>query len=63
MADKKAFLLRIPQPLWEDVNRWAQEELRSVNAQIEFILRQATRQRRRDKEKAAGSSPPDTPSP
>ena len=47
MADKKkAILLRIPPELWESLNRWARDDLRSVNAQIEYILREAVRRRR-----------------
>jgi hypothetical protein len=45
MADKKALLLRISPELWESLNRWARDDLRSVNAQIEFILREAVRRR------------------
>ncbi len=45
MADKKALLLRIPQDLWDQLNRWARDDLRSVNAQIEFLLREAVRKR------------------
>jgi hypothetical protein len=45
MADKKAILLRIPPDLWEHLNRWARDDLRSLNAQIEFILREAVRKR------------------
>ncbi len=45
MADKKAILLRISPELWADLNRWAQDELRSVNAQIEYVLREAVRRR------------------
>lgn len=45
MADKKAILLRISPELWEHLNRWAQDELRSVNAQIEYVLREAVRKR------------------
>lgn len=45
MADKKALLLRIPQDLWDQLNRWAHDDLRSVNAQIEFLLREAVRKR------------------
>jgi hypothetical protein len=45
MADKKAILLRIPQDLWEHLNRWARSDLRSVNAQIEFLLREAVQRR------------------
>ena len=44
MAQRKKFLLRIPPELWEQVNRWAAEELRSVNGQIEYLLQRATRE-------------------
>lgn len=47
MAERKSFLLRIDPALWTELERWAQAELRSVNGQIEFILRQAVRQRQR----------------
>jgi hypothetical protein len=46
MADKKAFLLRVDPGLWTDLVRLAQAELRSVNAQIEFLLRDALSRRR-----------------
>ena len=39
--DKKAFLLRIDPALWAEVERLAQSELRSVNGQIEYLLREA----------------------
>jgi hypothetical protein len=42
---RKAILLRLPPDLWEDLNRWAKDELRSLNAQIEYVLRQAARKR------------------
>ena len=41
MPDKKAFLLRIDPGIWVAVEQLAQAELRSVNAQIEFLLRDA----------------------
>ena len=42
MADeRKAFLLRLPPGLWKELERWAGAELRSVNGQIEFLLRRA----------------------
>ena len=41
MADRKAFLLRIDPALLEAVQRWASDDLRSLNAQIEFLLRRA----------------------
>jgi hypothetical protein len=45
MADKKAFLLRLDPAVWAELERLAQAELRSVNAQIEFLLRDALRER------------------
>jgi hypothetical protein len=41
MSTKKSFLLRINPGLYEVLERWAADEFRSVNAQIEFILRDA----------------------
>jgi hypothetical protein len=41
MAEKKAFLLRIDPALWAQIERLAQADLRSANAQIEFLLRDA----------------------
>jgi hypothetical protein len=43
MAAKKAYPLRIPEDTWEAMRRWADDELRSVNAQIEWVLREALR--------------------
>ena len=45
MAEKKAFLLRLDPVVWAEMERLAQTELRSVNAQIEFLLRDALAQR------------------
>jgi hypothetical protein len=50
MPERKPFLLRIDAELWADLESWAQDELRSVNGQIEYLLRQAVQKRR-------GSSP------
>lgn len=47
MAQRKSFLLRLPPELQEELNRWAKDELRSLNAQIEYLLREALRQRRK----------------
>ncbi|HEY5228075.1 MAG TPA: hypothetical protein VIJ19_06005 [Opitutaceae bacterium] len=57
MADeRKAFLLRLDPLLWKEVERWAGDELRSVNGQIEFLLREAVRRRRK-----AAEEPPEGP--
>jgi len=56
MAQRKSFLLRLPDDLLDALNRWARDELRSVNAQIEYILRDAVRQRRSER---IAAIPPD----
>ena len=43
MADRKTFLVRIDPALQEALQRWADADLRSLNAQIEFLLRRALR--------------------
>ncbi|AKP46918.1 MULTISPECIES: hypothetical protein [Bacillus] len=47
MANKKHFPLRIDPELYAIIERWAQEEFRSVNAHIEFLLREAARREKR----------------
>jgi hypothetical protein len=49
VAEKKRFLLRLSPELWEELNRWATQDFRSVNAQIEFLLQRAVDERRRGK--------------
>jgi hypothetical protein len=44
MADRKAFLLRLDPATHEALQRWADAELRSLNAQIEFLLRRALKE-------------------
>jgi hypothetical protein len=46
MGPRKAFLLRIDPELWRELESWAATELRSVNGQVEYLLRQAVRQRK-----------------
>jgi hypothetical protein len=43
LAEKKAYPLRISSEVLDAMQRWAQDELRSVNAQIEYVLREALR--------------------
>lgn len=46
VADKdsrKAFALRLSAPIFDGVQRWADDEMRSLNAQIEYLLREALR--------------------
>jgi hypothetical protein len=45
MADRKAYLLRIDPDLWTEIERLAQAELRSVNGEIEYLLREALAKR------------------
>jgi len=46
MAARKPFLLRIDPALWAELEAWANDELRSVNGQIEYVLRQAVQKRK-----------------
>lgn len=55
MAARKQYLLRIDPDVWTEIERWAADDLRSVNAQVEFLLRDALRKRR-------GRNLPETPS-
>ena len=41
MGERKPFLIRVDAALLEGVQRWANDDLRSLNAQIEFLLRRA----------------------
>ena len=47
MKSRKSFLLRISPELYEALEAWAQQEFRSVNAQIEYVLKEAVRKRSR----------------
>jgi hypothetical protein len=47
MAAKKAFPLRLNADIFEALRRWSNDELRSVNSQIEYVLRDALRKARR----------------
>ena len=44
MAERKAFLIRIDPKVHEALERWAKDELRSVNGQVEYLLRRALQQ-------------------
>ena len=44
--ERKSFLLRLPPELWNELEKWAADELRSVNAQMEYVLRQAVAKRK-----------------
>lgn len=52
MESRKTFLLRMDPDLWKELETWAQAELRSVNGQIEYLLKQAVLKRKK-------AAPPD----
>jgi hypothetical protein len=54
MAERKAFLMRIDPEVMDALQRWADDELRSVNGQIEFLLRRALKEAGR----LSGEGPP-----
>ena len=60
---KKGFLLRLPQPLFDELRRWAGQDMRSINGQIEWILRDAVKKRGRrvDEESDENESDDDSP--
>jgi hypothetical protein len=46
---RKAFLFRVPEALLVELKAWADQELRSLNGHLEYLLREAVRRRKRDK--------------
>lgn len=48
MATRKSFLLRLDEDLYSEIRRWASADLRSVNGEIEFILRRWISDRRKN---------------
>ncbi len=59
MAERKPFLLRTDPALLEALQRWADEELRSLNGQIEYLLRQALQREGRLKAPRPPRKPPE----
>ena len=53
MAERKPFLLRIDREVLDTVQRWADDDLRSLNGQIEFLLRRALKEVGREVKKSA----------
>jgi hypothetical protein len=51
MGEKKSFALRIDADTMKAIEKWAADEFRSVNGQIEWMLHQSLKQAKRDKEK------------
>ncbi len=62
MAERKKVLLRLDPQVYDALARWAADDLRSVNAQIEYALRRALRAAGRFAHPSADSAPPPTPS-
>lgn len=54
MAERKPFLLRLDPAVYEAMQRWAADDLRSLNAQVEFVLRRALQQQGRLRSTTAG---------
>jgi hypothetical protein len=61
MKSRKAFALRIDPDLYAELEGWAQQDFRSVNGQIEFILREAVRRRRGQRDAATAPQSADQP--
>lgn len=57
MAERRAFPLRIRVDLYEALRRWADDDLRSMNAQIEFLIFQALRESGRLRQEGSRSTP------
>jgi hypothetical protein len=49
--DKKQLLLRLSPSLWESLAEWAEDDFRSINGQIEYLLSESVKKRKRDKKK------------
>lgn len=61
MSEKKRFLLRLDPRLYAGLERWAADELRSVNAQIEYLLQDALRRSgRRDRDRTPTDPAPES---
>ena len=63
MSEKKAYPLRINAVVLDAVQRWADDELRSLNAQIEYVLREALRKMTAAPASPAASPPGAAPAP
>jgi hypothetical protein len=61
MAAKKSFLLRLSQEMWNELERWAADDFRSVNGQIESILHEAISRRRKKAPAATPQAGPPLP--
>lgn len=59
MAERKPFLLRVDRDVLDALQRWADDDLRSLNGQIEFLLRKALRDEKREGKREAAGRPPE----
>ena len=59
MSARKAFLLRLPPELHAAIEKWAADELRSVNGQIEYLLAQSVAKAGRARRSKAEAPPPE----
>jgi hypothetical protein len=57
MADRKPFLLRVERDLLDQIQRWADDDLRSLNGQIEFLLRRALKSAGRERAREPEGAP------
>lgn len=57
MAEKKKFLLRIDENIYSMLEKWAADDLRSINAQIEFLLKEALKKAGREKSEPPNDEP------
>jgi len=55
--ERKSFLLRVDPALWAELEKWANDELRSVNGQVEYVLRQAVQKRKKTQAAGEGNDP------
>jgi len=63
MSEKKKFLLRLDGELYDALEKWAADDLRSVNAEMEFLLKEAVRKAGRLKASAPSTAPGTEPKP
>ncbi|MBI3568548.1 MAG: Arc family DNA-binding protein [Gemmatimonadetes bacterium] len=57
MSERKSFLLRVDRELLDAVQRWANDDLRSLNGQIEYLLRDSLKRARRHPKHTPPASP------
>jgi hypothetical protein len=56
-GQRKSYLLRINEDLWNELNQWSEQEFRSLNGQIELILQRAVEERRAGRKKTGRDNP------